>query len=241
MDRFFFLHLQKTGGTALNMRLRTMMGARAVYPCDELDGPLPDAVISPAHMLERVRARHDEIRVVTGHFPLAVTESLDGEYRTLTLLREPVGRTLSFLRHQIAMKFVATDSLEEIYADEFLFRGLIHNHMTKMLALDVEHAVTTGALADVTMTARDLDAAKATLEGIDVVGLQEDSEAFVDALRREFGWDLGPPRTANRTPPHHVEDGLVERIRSDNALDIELYGYATDLVARRRSAEVTGS
>jgi len=67
------------------------------------DGAPPTTVLSVEHMLERWRLRRDEIRVVTGHFPLCTTELLDAPFTTLTLLRDPVERTLSYLRHHREM------------------------------------------------------------------------------------------------------------------------------------------
>ncbi len=66
-------------------------------------GRRPDHGRAAAHiphlLLERWKARRDEIRVVTGHFPLCVTELLDADFATFTVLRDPVERTLSYLRH----------------------------------------------------------------------------------------------------------------------------------------------
>lgn len=241
--RAFFLHLQKTGGTALTLRLRAALGERAVYPTDGLDGRLPDTVITPSCLLERLRARRDEIQVVTGHFPLALVpaaaEALGAELRTFTLLREPVARTLSFLRHQISTGVATTDSLEEIYDDPFRFHGMIRDHMVKMLSLGVDDATSAGMLADVVPTEDDLEVAKRRLEAIDVVGLQEDAERFARDLEATFGWDLGERIVANRTTPTPVEEAFVERIRRDSALDVALYEHAVELVARRRAEAPT--
>lgn len=229
-DRYFFLHLQKTGGSALKMRLRHYFGERAVYPCPD-DGELPDAIIRPAHLLERVKARGDEIRVIAGHFPLATTELLPGEYRTFTLLREPVERTLSFLRHQVSTGNTSTDNLIELYEDPFRYR-MIHNHMTKMLALDAERTHTGGAiLADVEMTEEFLEVARQRLASVDVVGVQEHHDQFVAALEQEFGWDLGPRLTVNQTEARPVDAAFRDRIAEDNALDVALYDYALGLAS----------
>ena len=56
-------------------------------------------MLSVDHLRERLAARGDQIKVITGHFPLCTTELIDGPFTTLTLLREPVERTLSYLRH----------------------------------------------------------------------------------------------------------------------------------------------
>ena len=102
--RFFVAHMQKTAGTALRDRLRATFPDEAIYP-NGSDGPDPRiAVISVQRLRERWAVRGDDIRLLTGHFPVRVTELLGAEFVTLTVLRHPVERTLSFLRHQAARR-----------------------------------------------------------------------------------------------------------------------------------------
>jgi hypothetical protein len=230
VQRFFFVHVQKTAGTALLRRMRHALGERAIYP-DASDGTLPNAVLVHEDLAARFAARREEIRVITGHFPLAVAEILPADFTTLTVLREPVERTLSYLRHHRVL--ISDDSdvpLEDIYDDPFRFEGLIHNHMVKMFALTPE-TMTAGALTPVTFDRSHLELAKERLATVDVVGVQERFEEFCTELERRFGWDLGPPLFANRTQPVEVSDALVARIREDNALDAELFEFARDELA----------
>jgi hypothetical protein len=227
--RFFFLHLQKTGGTALWRRLHQQFGDVELYPGPS-DGAPPTTVLSVEHMLERWRLRRDEIRVVTGHFPLCTTELLDAPFTTLTLLRDPVERTLSYLRHHREMTPSEGERpLEEIYADPVRFE-LLHNHMVKMLSLK-RSEMNDGALSHVEFTPDRLEGAKRRLGEIDVVGFQEDFEQFCEQLRTQFGWELGPPVFMNRTAPSEVSDSFRAQIAQDNELDVELYEFARELVA----------
>lgn len=226
--RFFFLHLQKTGGTALWRRLHQQFGDAELYP-GLGDGEPPTTVLSVEHLLERWRVRRDEIRVVTGHFPLCTTELLDAPFTTLTLLRDPVERTLSYLRHHRAMTPSEGERpLEEIYADPVRFE-LVHNHMVKMLSL-TRSEMSDGALSRVDFTPDRLEAAKRRLREIDVVGFQEDFEQFCARLRAQFGWELGPPVFMNRTSRSSVSETFRTRIALDNELDVALYEFARDLV-----------
>ena len=120
---------------------------------------------------------------MTGHFPLCTTELLDVPFTTLTLLRDPVERTLSYLRHHRAMTPSEGERpLEEIYADPVRFE-LLHNHMVKMLSLTPvgderrraqPHRVHAGPARAVPSDAS---------REIDVVGFQEDFEQFCDEAR----------------------------------------------------------
>jgi hypothetical protein len=234
--RFFFIHVQKTAGTALFQRLRNQFGADGVYP-NESDGDL--IVVAPQIMvpqlLERWAARRDEIRVVSGHFPLCTVGLLDAPFITLTVLREPVERTLSYLRHHRVLTAEDRDkSLEEIYEDDFRFHGLIHNHMVKMFGMTAEE-MDGGVLTHVEFTPEHLARAKDLLPTVDVVGLQEDFDDFCAEIEARYAIDLGDPRFANRTEAVDVTEAFRARIAEDNAMDVEFYEYARALVAQRQA------
>lgn len=223
-DRFFFLHLQKTAGTALTRRLRHHFGDRAVYPGPG-DGAPPESVLSVSHLLERWQARAPEIRMVTGHFPLCTTELLGTEFTTLTVLRDPVERTLSYLRHH--REVTPEDghrSLEDIYEDPVRFE-LVHNHLVKMLSLRPRE-MTDGALTPVEFGPARLAEAKQRLGTIDVVGFQHRFDEFCERLTRRFGWDLGPSIFMNRSDETAVAESFRARIALDNADDLELFDFA---------------
>jgi Sulfotransferase family len=235
-DRFFFAHVQKAAGTSLVFRLRRQFGRQAIYPLESDKGNVA-GVISVDHLLERWRAHRDQIRVVTGHFPLCTKELLDDDFTTLTVLRDPVERTLSYLRHHREVTPSDRDlTLERVYADPLRFDGLIHNHMVKMFSLSRDE-MTAGVLTRVKFTTERLERAKERLMSIDVVGLQEHFDEFCRELTLRFGWDLGPPTHVNRTDPVTASGDLRARIAEDNALDIELYDFARGLYAERKKME----
>jgi hypothetical protein len=232
--RYFFVHIQKTAGSALRRRLINQFGAAAVYPTAGIDDRRPlDLVISTNLLRERLAARGDQIRVITGHFPLCTAELIDGRLTTLTLLREPVERTLSYLRHHRENEAADRHKpLEEIYDVPLRFHGLTHNHMTKMLSLtSAEMAADLPMLTRVKFTRDHLERAKEALAGMDAVGLQERFEEFCDRLAARFGWRLGEPETRNVSTPVEVPESFRARIAEDNALDVELYEFAKQLLA----------
>jgi hypothetical protein len=234
-ERYFFVHLQKTAGTTLFRRLKQAFGADAVYPMPQYQGNV-EATLDVDLLIERFAKHRDEIRFITGHFPLCTTELLDADFTTLTLLREPVERTLSFLRHQreVAPEF-SDASLEEIYAQPLMRDGLVRNHMVRMLSL-TSAEMTQGALTDVTVDEARLERAKHNLgERIDVLGIQEQFDAFCDLLTARFGWDLGRAHVANRTSAYAASDTLREQIARDNAMDTALYEFAVELWTARTS------
>lgn len=224
--RWFFVHLQKTAGTALFRRLRHGLGTEAVYPLPEEQGT-PATVLSVERLQDRLGETGEQFRVVTGHFPLATVDRLGGTWETFTILRDPIERVLSFVRHQreVEPRFRGW-SLEAIYDDPISRGPLVRDHMVRMLSLRDEE-MTDGALTPVDLDPGRLDAAVDALEHrIDVWGVQERFEELCDRLQARFGWDLGPPVFMNRTTPVPASDALRDRIEQDNVLDVELYRRA---------------
>ncbi|MCH7788297.1 MAG: hypothetical protein IH940_02535 [Acidobacteria bacterium] len=229
--RFFFVHLQKTAGTALWRRLQTQFSPAEVYPGPG-DGNPPDATLVVADLLQRWKVRRDEIKIVTGHFPFCTAELLGEEFRTLTTLRNPVDRVLSSLRNQHQkVEEQAALNLQEIYHQP-LRHVILRNHMVKMFALSTDE-MTAGALTEVELTRSHLERAKENLERVEVVGLQENFEGFCSELSKRFGWDLGEPLMMNRTQPMEIDESLREMLAEDNALDVEFYEFAEQLCATR--------
>ncbi len=75
----------------------------------------------------------------TGHFPYVASDMLDLDLVRLTLLREPVERTVSVLKHfKRLSKRVQELPLEEIYDDPFVFSRFIQNHQAMMFSVTEE-------------------------------------------------------------------------------------------------------
>jgi len=235
-ERWFFMHIPKTAGMTLYYRLIRHHGA-ALYPLPP-DRGRPQAVMDVDHVERRFAAYRNQIRIITGHFPLCLGERLGIPLTTFTVLRDPVERTLSFLRQrQQQTTRYRGQPLEDVYADPYLLHGFIHNYMVKVLTLtvdDMQHGVATMVPYD---DAR-LERAKYNLEHrIEIFGLQEEFGDFSDRLAARFGWDLGEATThLNRTNSSEVSEELRERIARDNAFDLDLYAFAKKLLERRRRA-----
>jgi hypothetical protein len=234
-QRWFFVHMHKTAGTALYQRLHEQFPPEAIYPT-VAEQRTNKASLHVDLLRQRFQERGDHLRVIAGHFPLCTTELLAVPFTTITVLRDPVERTLSSLRDMREREPIFRGQpLETIYEDPIRFQCLIHNHMVKMLSITPDD-MTDGALTALDLDGTHLERAKRNLgDRIDVWGVQEHFEELCDELMRRFGWNLGAPRLANRTKPFDVADDFRERIAADNSLDVELYRYAVEL---RRSTQI---
>lgn len=147
-NKFLFIHVMKTGGTSLSNVIGANFPANVSYP---------DACLAPdAHafhrfeaylfvpgLVEKVNALNGQLRMVRGHFPYAVRELLDDSYIAMTLLRDPVERTLSYLKHcrKYHNEHVNLE-LEQIYEDTWFRATFIQNYQTKLFSMSAQEALT---------------------------------------------------------------------------------------------------
>ena len=90
-------------------------------------------------MLALSPERRARIRVYAGHLPYVASELLGIDVIRLTLLRDPVDRTVSMLKHvKRLFERYHSASLEAIYDDDPVFRHYLDNYQTKVFALTAE-------------------------------------------------------------------------------------------------------
>ena len=263
IPRFFFIHVMKTGGTSLVFQLLQHFDEDEVYPSTIDRGSPADVTpyTSIPTMLALSPERRARIRVYTGHMPYVASELLGIDVIRLTLLRDPVDRTISMLKHvkRLFERYAALP-IEAIYEDDPVFRHYLDNYQTKVFALTAEEraralAAAAGATAEehptdpvqqqsgasrsVPIDSRRFERAKANLAGVDVVGLNERYGDFLDELHSRFGWwpdGLRRQARANvSSEDWEVPSALRRRIADDLTVDMEFYEYAKTLVEDRRN------
>jgi hypothetical protein len=230
-ERFFVVRVMKTGSTTLVEHLHENFGPGEVYPTGGLDVRPGDirAAVSIQHLLDLPEERRSQIRVFIGHLPYIAYELLGIECATITILRDPIQRTISHLRHAKLQPRFRDVAAEEIYEDPFAAGSFFRNHQTKYFAMR-ESDPLIGIMEHLEIDEDRLALAKATLDRVDVVGLIDEYELFLDELARRYGWviqrDLATNVSADSWEP---SPALRRRIEADNLADIEFYEYAREL------------
>jgi hypothetical protein len=236
-NRFFFIHIMKTGGATFRQHVYANFEPGEVYPRPKVDDMQRAWLVES--LLGLPAERRAQIRAYTGHFPFVVTELLGCELITLTLLRNPVDRTVSYLKHcKRYHSQHAGLTLEEIYDDQFYFRCFIQDHQTKIFAMTRDDPLE--SYADVVdIDDRRLAVAKTNLEKVDVVGLHEQYRDFVTEVQQRFGWQFGALKNRRVSSENwEPSESLRRRIADDNRADMAFYEFATQLCAQRRRSRV---
>jgi hypothetical protein len=145
--QLFVVHLMKTGGTTLLVHILANVERERVWGIAPRGTDLFDRIalycgIEPLRALSPAEA--DRYQVFSGHVPFVAVDVVARPGMVVaTVLRDPVTRTISYLR-QCARDHPEHRGrpLEAIYEDPYFHPRTIRNHQTKMLGMSLEQALT---------------------------------------------------------------------------------------------------
>lgn len=236
---FLFLHIAKTAGTSFT----------AV-----LERPFPPWRVNRAYEMPAITAEPPErfarYRLVRGHFVYSLVEQFAHAPHVIVMLRDPLARALSHLRHMQrepnfwlhAHLAIQEMTLEELLDDDRVVQ-IIRDYQTRIMGHEYDLSITSlqtmdeAPAADTAMLRRAME----RLEACEFVGLTERFEESVGLLCATFKWRL---RTVipylNVTPngwdPHQVTAAVRARLAELTAYDDKLYVYAQNLFEERLAA-----
>jgi Galactose-3-O-sulfotransferase len=221
------LHIPKTAGTTLGMIMRRQ------YPDGAVQG-IENWYRDPKRCAVGLRraAASNEVGAVYGHFPFDLRTLLPADTRYLTMLRDPVERTISLYAWRKRYRQDGRKDDQTIAGLEAEGDVQIDNLQTRMLS---------GIHPPFGECTREmLDVACANLqEHFLLAGLAEHFDETLVLLRRALGWRallyvrqrVGESRPARG----ELDAGILARIEAHNELDAELYAFAGKLFTDRLS------
>ena len=137
----------KTGGTSFADIIGGNFAAHERYPdaCLAPDAGFLrriEAYLFVPGLIADVNAQHGKLRMVRGHIPYAVRDLLEDSYVAITLVREPVERTLSYLKHCRRYHTEHWEmELEEIYEDPWFRATFVQDYQTKIFSMSPQEAL----------------------------------------------------------------------------------------------------
>ncbi|MFC3886616.1 sulfotransferase family 2 domain-containing protein [Bacillus songklensis] len=217
-----FVHIPKTAGSTLRSILKKQ------YDSNEICFGNKEEMILKLNDLSEEEL--EQIKCINGHILFGIHEHLSNRpYVYYTMLRDPVEHVISeyyyILRepHNMAHDKVKNMSFEEfITADEF--KGRTSNRQTCFISGGRK---------------KDLSIAKENLSNyFSVVGITEMFDESVFLIGQELGWkDISYKKRKNVTKNRPMRDEfpkhVIETIKKNNELDIELYNFGKHLLEKK--------
>jgi hypothetical protein len=224
MRRLVFLHIPKTAGMTLRAVIRHNYPPRSVWEALRGDDP-----IVPPDQLSNVC-------VIAGHFSFGAERALGIEADSITILRDPIERLVSFYYYvrrrgpEHALFRYADGSFADFVASDYFE---LHNDMTRQLS-GVSGEADANALAVAKYN---------LLHEIAAFGTDDRFDETLLLFQRRFSWRTIHYRrenvTSKRPPLTSMDANALRLLERNNELDLELWDFAQRELAARLDAQPT--
>lgn len=247
----FFLHIPKTAGTSIRELLDARFDPERSIPTiadmrEKWGGVYP----SIPQLLDLPEQTWRTAQLLRGHYYLQVADRFPRRPVCLTMLREPVARSISTVRHILrnAPRYDGR-SLGDLVSDrEFMLKN-VANMQTKLLGVRFDLSDRAqwprDANGKISLDQAHLEAARQALERFEFVGLQERFDESVRLLFDLFGWPMQAQLPRSNVGDddflQEVDNQCLQEVAQYNQLDQELYRFAGELFQRRIAALEAGS
>ena len=222
-ENIIFLHLPKAGGTTLRHIFYDQykhLNQNEMYTINRTKETPKFYALSAK--------KKQQIKLLVGHFPFGLHESLSEGFKYVTFLREPTDRTISAYfynkGHQSSDVYnLINDSNLSLY--DYLQQDIepwANNAMTKHLAGCDPEGFKEGCTEDLFQIA-----VKNLQSSFISVGLTEEFDKSLEVLAHKLNWSDFTYQNKNITPVKkekgEIDEKTLELIRQKNSYDIKLY------------------
>lgn len=146
-EKFFFVHVMKTGGTSFAEIVRENFSREERYPdaclAEDADfGRRTESYVHVPSIVADVNRNSASLRMVAGHIPYATRRLFQATFTAMTVLRHPVERTVSYLKHcrQFHPEHAALP-FEAIYEQPWFNAMFMSNYQTRIFSMSAEEAL----------------------------------------------------------------------------------------------------
>lgn len=235
------MHIPKTAGTTLRGVLEARFDPARTIPSEQIMRNLFGGHYPPIpELLKLPDEEWASAQLLRGHYPWQVMKRFPRKPVLLTMLREPIARSISHLRHvRRNAKWAAELSLSEIARNRPFVAANIANMQTRMLAMrfsmddpgswpkDVNHPIP--------INEQVFERAVVTLRSFEFVGIQEHFETSMQMMFRMFKWPLQRdfPRANSGEGEDEIKPDLLDQLAESNQYDLRLYEQALAIFRRR--------
>ena len=243
-ETLIFLHIPKTAGTTLHQIIDRHYSIERIYWVHATQ--VAESITAFKNLPEEQRGRY---QLIKGHMGFGLHKFVPHPCRYFTLLRDPVKRIISHYYHVLRtpnhyLHQVVTEKNMDLKA--FVSSGIsleLDNGQTRMLAAslgDEEDKIEFGCASTEL-----LETAKQHLqEYFSVVGVMEEFDKTLLLLKKKLGWSnilYARKNTGKnkKTQKSEISADALAAIKQQNALDLELYEFAKQLLAEDVIAQDT--
>jgi hypothetical protein len=225
-----FVHIPKTAGTTLRVIIERFYRRDEIYATD-INGAAQSGVDEFKRLDLQARER---IRLLIGHMDFGLHDWVPRPYLYITLLREPIDLVTSeyyFAQREPKHPSYSIIHDHQMSLKDYLETGIdniMSNSQTRMLSGRWTK------LYNAECPPQALEEAKHNLRTyFSVVGLTGRFDETLLLLKAATGWDhlfyIRRNETSNRPKVKDLPPATLQAVQQANALDIELYRYATEL------------
>lgn len=222
-DRYFYMHVHKTGGTSVNALLDNIFSSDLIFP------PKTDAVYDEFSKLSK--DKQAAYHFYRGHMPYRMLAELPGNPYSLTFLRQPDAQMLSAANEarKMAVRGEYYDpSLADLSLQDFLKTPEGGQELINwQIKFFNERFFRDPQLRRQPVDRADLQTAKNRLDSFDFIGILERMDESMQLLSYQLG--VPPIRTLpllNTSRGEVLNHNILRKLHDLNELDWVFYHYA---------------